>query len=55
MRGGGEGRGLWKCLSNANALMLIQWVNTHVGSGEGLEIDFFLRTYLMNAALDYKS
>jgi hypothetical protein len=30
--------------------MLVQWVHTHVGRGEGLGIDF-LRTYLMNATL----
>jgi hypothetical protein len=31
--------------------MLIQWMHAHVGKGGGLEIDFCIRTYLMNAAL----
>jgi hypothetical protein len=39
-------RELWKCLSNGYALMLIQWVHTHVGRGGGLEIDFF--AYVLN-------
>ncbi len=40
----GRGRGLWKYISNACALMLSRWVRTHVG--RGLEIAFF--AYVLN-------